>query len=110
MVPNVVPHYRPTSAGLGHHLVLNGDVIFGIVNIFQQDVEHQSGLGRDFCPCQTGSGGFQTFKYLYTSRYEEWHLSKVTHCWEFLDLDVTETCPPSVHRSLCHFLPDPFSP
>lgn len=68
MVPNVVAHHGPACARLGNHLVLDGDVIFGVVNVLQQDVEHQRGLWGDLRPCRTGSGGRHTFKFIHRRR------------------------------------------
>lgn len=47
MVANVIPDNCFAVARLGHQLVLNGDVIFGVMNVHQQDVIHQGGMRRN---------------------------------------------------------------
>lgn len=44
MVSDIVPHDRPASARLGHYLLLDGDVVFWVVQVHQQDIKHQSGV------------------------------------------------------------------
>lgn len=51
MVANVVPSHSPAHARLRHHLVLNSDVVLWVVNVHQQDVKHQGGVGRDLRTC-----------------------------------------------------------
>lgn len=53
MVANVIPSHSPARARLRHHLVLDGDVVLWVVNVHQQDVKHQGGVGRDLCACGT---------------------------------------------------------
>lgn len=45
VVPDVIPDHRLACARLGHYLLLNGDVIFWVMNVHQQDIKHQGGLG-----------------------------------------------------------------
>lgn len=51
MVANVIPSHSPARARLRHHLVLNGDVVLWVVNVHQQDVKYQGGVGRDLRTC-----------------------------------------------------------
>lgn len=51
MVANVIPSHSPARARLWHHLFLDGDVVLWVVNVYQQDVEHQGGVGRDLRTC-----------------------------------------------------------
>lgn len=51
MVAHVVSDHGPARARLGHHLVLHRDVVLGVVDVHQQDVVDQRGLGRDLLAC-----------------------------------------------------------
>lgn len=53
VVPNVISDHGPASAWLRHHLVLNSDVILRVVDVHQQDVEHQSRLRGNLVTWQT---------------------------------------------------------
>lgn len=44
MVPDVIPHDCPAGAHLRHHLLLDGDVVFWVVQVHQEDIKHQCGL------------------------------------------------------------------
>lgn len=41
MVSDIVPHDRPAGARLRHRLLLDGDVVFRIVHVHQQDIKNQ---------------------------------------------------------------------
>lgn len=60
VVPDIIPSHRLAWARLGHHLVLNGEVILWVVNVHQQDIEHQGRLGGNICTWWAEDGEFQT--------------------------------------------------
>lgn len=51
MVPDIIPRHRPARARLGHYLLLDGDVVFWVVQVHQQDIEHQRCLGGNLRTC-----------------------------------------------------------
>lgn len=44
MVADIIPHDCPAAARLRHHQLLHGDVVLWVVQVHQQDIEHQRGL------------------------------------------------------------------
>ena len=47
VVPDVIPNHSLAGAWLRHQLVLDGDIVFGVMNVHQEDVKHQGRLRGD---------------------------------------------------------------